>query len=326
MADGGLVAAGVDGGVGRLEQRVDGVTDDRRLHAVDRARARPAARRPWRRGGRRRRSLSHRPAITAATPAWRWARTRLVSVWYATSRTTSLRNCHRLPSTLEQARSARSSSRSATWKSWPIAWANRASAPIELGRPEDGGVVEDRPLRRRQLVDAGGDEGPQRAGQLGRVGRSVAASAGQLDEEQRVAAAAVDERLDRAIVVVDAVALARGCRGPARGCPRARAGRAAPAARAAARPAAATPCRRRAAAPVTSRNGQVAQRAHDDGQLVAQRRVGPLQVVHPQHRHAGLGVAPQHLGERAGDGVAGAGRVEPVERRRVAEQEDDASR
>ena len=36
--------------------------------------------------------------------------------------------------------------------------------------PEHGGVVEDRPLHGRQLVDAGGDEGPQRARQLRRVG------------------------------------------------------------------------------------------------------------------------------------------------------------
>ena len=66
----------------------------------------------------------------------------------------------------------------------------------------------------------------------------------------------------------------------------------------------------------------VAQRTHDDGEVVAQHRVGPLQVVHPQHRHAGLGVAAQHLGDHCRQPVAGAGGVEAVELRRVAEQEE----
>ena len=74
--------------------------------------------------------LAPRAANTAATPACRWARTRLVSVWYATSRTTSLPNCQTRPSTSSRPVVA-SSSRSARSNSWSISLANVASAPIE---------------------------------------------------------------------------------------------------------------------------------------------------------------------------------------------------
>ena len=37
--------------------------------------------------------------------------------------------------------------------------------------------------------------------------------------------------------------------------------------------------------------------------MVAQRRVGPLEVVDPQHGHPGLGVAAQHVGQRLQQGA-----------------------
>ena len=68
---------------------------------------------------------------------------------------------------------------------------------------------------------------------------------------------------------------------------------------------------------------QVGQRADDDGEEVANPRVGPLQVVDPQHRHPRLGVAAHRLGDHPGDAVPGAGRVELVELGRMAEQVGD---
>ena len=189
-----------------------------------------------------------------------------------------------------------------------------------VGRAEHRRVVDDGALRCRQLVDAGGDERPQRAGQIVAVARR--GEAGQLDEEQRVPAAAGDEVGD------DRLGVAR--------------------------------CRRRSRMPHTSvvassrferperdlhdersldrrrpddaavgplrrdeQERQVRQRAHDDAELVAQRRIGPLQVVDDEHGHRRLGVAPHHLGQRDLDGVLGPGGVELVERRRVPEQVAD---
>ena len=192
--------------------------------------------------------------------------------------------------------------------------------PDVLVVPEDGGVVEDRPLDGRQLVDAGGDEGPQRAGQLGRVG-AAGGQRRQLHQEQRVAAAAIDERLDAALVVVGrlttgqhaadqleavgALERAQGHLDDERPFDRRRPHHV-----------------RIGPLPGDEQEGAVAQRTHDDGEVVAQHRVGPLQVVHPQHRHARLGVAAQHLGDHGRQPVTGAGGVEAVELGRMAEQEE----
>ena len=62
-------------------------------------------------------------------------------------------------------------------------------------RPEHGGVVDDGSTRRRELVEAGGDEGAQRTGQV-RLRRGADRQGGELDEEQRVAATPLDEILD----------------------------------------------------------------------------------------------------------------------------------
>ena len=173
-----------------------------------------------------------------------------------------------------------------------------------------------------ELIDAGRDQSPQRSGQL-RHRAARGSEGGQLDEEQRVAAAAVDEPGDGPLArlvtiaafedpahelggIVDAERAewhledertldrrrphAVGI-GP---LPRDRAGTAGP----------------RASATITA---SWSRRAG----------IGPLQVVDPQHRHPGLGVAAQHVGQRHGDGVASPGGVEPVERRRVSEQVGD---
>jgi hypothetical protein len=68
---------------------------------------------------------------------------------------------------------------------------------------------------------------------------------------------------------------------------------------------------------------QVRQRPHDHAELVAQRLVGPVQVVDHEHREAPHRLAAHHVGERDLDGVAGAGGVEAVERRRVPEEMGD---
>ena len=65
-------------------------------------------------------------------------------------------------------------------------------------RPEHGGVVDHGPPRRRQLVEAGGDQGPQRTRQVG-LRRRADRQGGELDEEQRVAAAALDEIVDEGV-------------------------------------------------------------------------------------------------------------------------------
>ncbi len=74
-------------------------------------------------------------AITDAVPAWRWALTSLVSVWYATSRTTSLRNRQEPPyssSVTSRNPSAASVSMSDGSSSWPSSMAkccNDLTAP-----------------------------------------------------------------------------------------------------------------------------------------------------------------------------------------------------
>ncbi len=196
--------------------------------------------------------------------------------------------------------------------------------PLERGDgvagAQHGGVVDDRPLRRRQLVEAGGDEGAQRPGELGVLGAGGGQS-GQLDEEQRVAAATGDELGHRPVAVVGRAALEEAADQGRRLLDAERAERHLQHDRA-------LDCRWPVDIGVRSlardhQERQLGQRAHDDAELVAQARLGPLQVVDPQHGHPRLGVAPQHVGERGGDGVACAGRVEAVERRAVAEQEGD---
>ena len=68
---------------------------------------------------------------------------------------------------------------------------------------------------------------------------------------------------------------------------------------------------------------KVGQRAHDDGEQVAHHRIGPLQVVDPEHRHAGLSVATHRLGDHPGNAVPHAGRIELIELRGVPEEIGD---
>ena len=185
---------------------------------------------------------------------------------------------------------------------------------------EDGGVVEDRPLHAGQLVDAGGDQGAQRARQLRRVG-AARRQRSQLDQEQRVASAAIDERLDAGVVVT---ALLSGGEHAADQLeavgPLERAERHLHDERPFDRW---RPLHVRIGPlPGDEEEGAVAQRPHDDGEVIAQHRVGPLQVVDPQDRHAGLGIATQHLGDHRRQPVASAGRVEAVELRWMSEQEE----
>ncbi len=192
-------------------------------------------------------------------------------------------------------------------------------------RPEHGGVVDDGASRRRQLVEAGGDEGAQRTWQV-RLRRRTDGQGGELDEEQRVAAAPLDEILDERIDWEIGVAIAfeqlpneRGGVGEGE-----RAERDTQEQRAVEQ-------RRRPHEVVVGalagdqQERQVGERTDDDGEEVAQRRVGPLQVVDPQHGHPRLGMAAHRLGDDGGDAIAHAGRVELVELGRVPEHVGDDS-
>ena len=64
----------------------------------------------------------------SATPTWRRARSALVIVWYATSRTLAERNRHHPPSTSSNPASA-SASRTERLTFWPSAWPNSTRAP-----------------------------------------------------------------------------------------------------------------------------------------------------------------------------------------------------
>ena len=187
--------------------------------------------------------------------------------------------------------------------------------------PEHGGVVDDRPLGHRQLIDARRDQSPQRSGQV-RHRAARGSEGGQLDEEQGVAAAAVDEPGDDPLTRLVTVAAFED--------PAHELGGIVDAERAEwhledertfdrRRPHAV----RIGPLPRDEQERQVRERADDHGELVAEGRIGPLQVVHPHHRHPGLSVAAQHVGHRHGDCVASPGGVEPVERRRVSQQVGD---
>ena len=190
-------------------------------------------------------------------------------------------------------------------------------------RSEHGGVVDDGPPRRRELVEAGGDEGAQRARQVGLRG-CADREGGELDEEQRVAATPVDEVVDERVdgEVGAAIAFEQHAdertgvadgEGTERHAQQQR------------------PVEQRrwpqqvvvGALAGDQQEWQVGERADDDGEEVAHARVGPLQVVDPQHRHPRLGMAAHRVGDDTGDAIAGAGRVELVEVGRVAEQVGD---
>ena len=204
--------------------------------------------------------------------------------------------------------------------------AHRLAEPGEradrVRRPEHGGVVDDRPLRRRQLVDAGGDEGAQRSRQV-RHRPARGGEPGQLDEEQRVAATPIDEPGDDPFARLVAVAALEDAAHQVGGIVGARAARAAPAARADARRAAATRQSPSGRCPVTSRNGRsdsertiTASWSRSDGSAHCRLSTHSTVIrVWAWRRSMSVSVD----GER----VAGPGGVEPVERRRVPEQVGD---
>jgi hypothetical protein len=122
----------------------------------------------------------------------------LVRVWYAVSRTESLRKRHRCPSISRKpfASSADSTARS---NGWLIACANRSSDITAARQPERGRVVDHLALEHRQLVEPGGDQRAERVGQLARrplLGHHL----GELLQEQRVAAAAIEQRTEQPLV------------------------------------------------------------------------------------------------------------------------------
>ena len=197
----------------RLQQRRDGVAADRRLDAVDRCRARRAARRPSRRGGRRRRSAprarpSRRRRRRGAAPAPAWS--------VSGRRPRARRRCGTAtswPST-SSSPSAASSSRSPRRNSWPISLAKRSSEPMASPVPSTAALS--------MIARCGAGSWSRRAAISARSepGSSEPRAArrrqpGQLDEEQRVAAAAGDELGDRPIARRRPARCARGCRGPA---------------------------------------------------------------------------------------------------------------
>ena len=97
----------VVGALGRGGQQFDRVGGDGAGDALDRselATSSAAVAVWWARSSRPAGKL----AIALATPAWRRARAALVSVWYAASRTESLRNSHRRPRTSSRPRSSSS--------------------------------------------------------------------------------------------------------------------------------------------------------------------------------------------------------------------------
>ena len=137
---------------------------------------------------------------------------------------------------------------------------------------------------------------------------------GHLDQEQRVAATAFDEIGDPVVVDGAAVGLALDHRLDERG----RVDRAERRQRHPEHERAIELSRRPCQVLVGSlardeQEREVGERTDDDGHEVAHDRVGPLQVVDPEHRHAGLGVTPHHVGDDAGDPIERGRGVEPIE-------------
>ena len=147
---------------------------------------------------------------------------------------------------------------------------------------------------------------------------------GQLDEEQRVAAAALDEILDEVVnrrlavaVTLDQQTNQGAGVGDGEGSER--------------YPQQQRPVEKGrrpeqivvGALAGDDKERQVGQRANDDGEQVADHRVGPLQVVDQQDRHPRLGMAAHRVGDHAADAVADAGLVELVELGGMAEQVGD---
>ena len=152
--------------------------------------------------------------------------------------------------------------------------------------PSTAALSTMRPLRSGQLVDPRRDERPQRAGQLG-----VAAAGrqpGQLDEEQRVAAAAVDELAT--LRSVDSAPALRSSTpqtsSVASSMPSGPSGTCSTSGR--------STVGGHDEVGVGALGGdeqerEVRQRADDDPELVAQHRVGPVQVVERTGPSSGSG-------------------------------------
>ena len=182
------------------------------------------------------------------------------------------------------------------------------------GCPEHGSVVDDRTLRHRELVEASRDEGVQRPGER-RAGGIRLGESGEFDEEQRVAAAALEETVDQCIAGRLTDHRSHEARGVVMGQriqrhphgDRMVAGR---------RPVEVGVVSLRR----DDQHRAIDQRSRHPVQQLDDQHIGPLQVVDPQHDRAGPGATAEPFDDQREQDLARLRRRDMIELRRVTEQ------